>query len=359
MAGADPAASDADLDDALSDPGSTLPRSLAALGGDILVLGAGGKMGPSLARMARRALDAAGGAAARARVIAVSRFGGDAGERDRAALEAAGVRTLRADLADRRAVAGLPDAPNVVFMAGQKFGTSDRPSRTWAMNAYVPALCAERWAGARAAVFSTGNVYALTPAAGPGSRESDAPAPVGEYAMSCLARERLWEHFAESAGTRVALVRLNYANALRYGVLTDLARRVAAGEPVDVTMGAVNVLWQGDANRLALAALAHAASPAWAAHAANLAWTVNLAGPDTLRVRDLATALGERLGRAPRFVGREAPDALLSDTTRLRATLGAPTTPLASLLDWTAAWIRRGGALLDRPTRFEVRDGRF
>jgi nucleoside-diphosphate-sugar epimerase len=235
-------------------------------------------------------------------------------------------------------------------MAGQKFGTRDRPATTWAMNAWVPALCAERYAGARAVVFSTGNVYALGPAAGPGAREDDAPRPVGEYAMSCLARERLWEHFAERDGTRVAIVRLNYANALRYGVLTDLARRVARGEPVDVTMGAVNVVWQGDANHLALAALARAARPAF---------VVNVAGPETLAVRTLAFELGRRLGREPRIVGTEAPDALLADATRMRATLGEPLVPVATLLDWTAAWIRRGGALLDKPTRFEVRDGAF
>ena len=344
---ASPAASEAALDERLSRPGPGLGAALAALGGDVVVLGAGGKMGPSLARMARRALDETGAAA---RVVAVSRFGGEAGERERQALRDAGVETVRTDLTDRAAVARLPDAPNVVFMAGQKFGTGDRPSSTWAMNAYVPALCAERYAGSRAAVFSTGNVYALSPAAGPGAREDDPPGPVGEYAMSCLARERLWEHFAERDGTRVAVVRLNYANALRYGVLTDLARRVAAGEPVDVTMGAVNVIWQGDANHLALLALTRAATPAW---------VVNLAGPATLRVRELAEALGRRLGQAPRFTGTEAPDALLSDATRLQDSLGAPRTTVAELLDWTAEWVRGGGALLDKPTRFEVRDGRF
>jgi nucleoside-diphosphate-sugar epimerase len=298
--------------------------------------------------MARRALDAAGSAA---RVIAVSRFGRAPGGSDEMrALREAGVETVRADLTDRAAVARLPDAPNVVYMAGQKFGTRDHPAATWAMNAWAPALCAERYAGARAAVFSTGNVYALTPAAGPGAREDDPPRPVGEYAMSCLARERLWEHFAGRHGGRLSIIRLNYANALRYGVLTDLARRVAAGEPVDLAMGAVNVIWQGDANRLSLLALRHAASPAW---------VVNVAGPETLSVRALALELGRRLGREPAFTGREAPDALLSDAARMRATLGEPRVRVAELLDWTAEWVRRGGALLDKPTRFEVRDGSF
>ncbi|HEU4630526.1 MAG TPA: hypothetical protein VFS08_12325 [Gemmatimonadaceae bacterium] len=346
----EPWTSEAALDEWLSRPDDALARTLAALDGDLVVLGAGGKMGPSLARMARRALDAAGGGAARRRVIAVSRYGGEAGARTARELEAAGVQVVRADLTERTAVAALPDAPNVVFMAGQKFGTRTRPSATWAMNVYVPALCAERYAGARAVVFSTGNVYALSPLDGPGAPEDDAPRPVGEYAMSCLGRERLWEHFSTVHGSPVAIVRLNYANALRYGVLTDLARRVLAGEPVDVTMGAVNVIWQGDANRLALACLAHAAAPPF---------VVNVTGGETLAVRTLAHALGERLGRAPVILGHEAPDALLSDTTRMRAVLGAPGVSPARLLDWTAAWVRRGGALLDKPTRFEVRDGAF
>ena len=346
--GPGPASGEAALDDWLSRPGPHLPAVLDALGGDIVVLGAGGKMGPSLARMARRALDAAG---SRARVVAVSRFGGRLeGNAEMRALREAGVETVRADLVDRADVARLPDAPNVVYMAGQKFGTRDRPSVTWAMNAYAPALCAERYAGARASVFSTGNVYALTPAAGPGAREADEPRPVGEYAMSCLARERLWEHFSERHGTRLSIVRLNYATALRYGVLTDLARRVAAGEPVALDMGAVNVIWQGDANRLALLALGRASRPAF---------VVNVTGPETLSVRALALELGRRLGRAPIFTGAEAPDALLSDTTRMRTQLGHAEVSVAELLDWTAAWVRRGGALLDKPTRFEVRDGAF
>lgn len=346
-----PTASDAALDEWLSRPGDRLPATLAALPGDILVLGAGGKMGPSLATMARRALDAAGGEAAARRVIAVSRFAGAAGEATARALHAAGVVVCPADLLDRAALGRLPDAANVVFMAGQKFGTRGDPSHTWAMNAWVPAVCAERWPGARTVVFSTGNVYPLVPVDGGGAPETQRPAPVGEYAMSCLGRERLYEFFAERTGTPVAIVRLNYAVALRYGVLTDLARRIHAGEAVDVTMGAVNVIWQGDANRLALAALAHAS--------AEPPFVVNVTGAETLRVRALAAELGRRLGREPVIAGREAPDALLSDTTRMRATLGDAEVPVATLLDWTAAWVQQGGSLLDKPTRFEVRDGQF
>lgn len=349
---ADPIRGEEELEERLSRPDGRLAAQLAALGGDIVVLGAGGKMGPSLARMARRALDTAGTAGRR--VIAVSRFGaGTPGGRPREvmrALQDAGVETIRADLASRPDVDRLPDAANVVYMAGQKFGTRDQPTLTWAMNCHVPALCAERYAGARAVVFSTGNVYPLTPARGPGASESTAPAPLGEYAMSCLGRERLWEYFSGRDGTSVAVVRLNYANALRYGVLTDIAWRVWTGEAIDVTMGAVNVIWQGDANRLALGALALAGTPPS---------VVNVTGPETLSVRALAHALGERLGRPPVIAGREAPDALLADSSRMEELLGRPLIGVDTMLDWTAEWVRSGGALLDRPTRFESRDGSF
>lgn len=348
---ASPAASEAALAERLSRPDAALARTLAGVPGDIVILGAGGKMGPSLAGMARRALDAAGGESGRRRVIAVSRFGtGPDGNDAMRALQAAGVETIRADLADRAAVAALPDAENVVYMAGQKFGTRDQPTLTWAMNCYLPALCAERYAGARAVVFSTGNVYPLMPVHGGGATEATPPAPLGEYAMSCLGRERLWEYFGERGGSRLAVVRLNYANALSYGVLTDIARRIWTGEAIDVTMGAVNVIWQGDANRLALTALARAESPPF---------VVNVTGAETLSVRALAQELGDRLGRAPLIAGREAPDALLADTAIMREELGYPLVPIGTLLDWTAQWMRAGRPLLDRPTRYEIRDGAF
>lgn len=346
------------LEERLSRPDAALSGVLASLDGDIVILGAGGKMGPSLARMARRALD--GGAAAGRRVIAVSRFGGGApDERDPrapgsldtlSALQEAGVETIRADLSNRAEVDALPDAANVVYMAGQKFGTRDRPATTWAMNCHVPALCAERYAGSRAVVFGTGNVYPLTPAGGAGASELTTPAPLGEYAMSCLGRERLWEYFADRDGTEVSIVRLNYANALRYGVLTDIAWRVWTGQAVDVTMGAVNVIWQGDANRLALAALGVASNPPR---------VVNVTGTETLQVRTLVHALGERLGRAPVIVGREAPDALLSDASVMDRLLGRPEVDVETLLDWTAEWVRSGGDLLGRPTHYERRDGSY
>jgi nucleoside-diphosphate-sugar epimerase len=310
------------------------------------VLGAGGKMGPTLARMAARTRDAEKGGARR-RVIAVSRFSAGGLQ---ASLQAAGVETVACDLLDRDAVARLPDAPNVVFMAGQKFGTHDAPSRTWMMNVVVPAICAERYAGSRIVAFSTGNVYPLTPVSGSGARESDATAPIGEYAETCVGRERVFEHFAATHGTKVAIVRLNYAIALRYGVLTDLALKVADGVPIPLAMGHVNVIWQGDANRTALELLPHASSPPL---------VVNVTGIATLSVRSIAIALGQRLGRDPRFKGSEAPDALLSNTDRMRSLLGEPETSLDTMLDWVADWVKAERPLLGKATHFEARDGKF
>jgi dTDP-4-dehydrorhamnose reductase len=333
--------SEEELEEALSRPSAGLAAALSPVHGDLVVLGAGGKMGPSLARMAKRANP-------ERRVVAVSRWTSPAAA---AALQAHGVETLRADLLDPRALAALPSAPNVVFMAGQKFGTSGHPATTWAMNAAVPAFVAERYAGARIVAFSTGNVYPLTPPARGGARETDELAPVGEYANSCLARERLFAASSARHGTLVSIVRLNYAHDLRYGVLTDLAVRIASRQPIDLAMGYVNVIWQGDANAFALAALAHAAAPE--------PFVVNLVGPDVLRVADLASALGLRLGLEPTFTGRESPDALLSRSTRMSELLTDPLLPLDTLLDWVADWVARGGQLLNKPTGFEKRDGRF
>ena len=330
-----------ELEERLSRPTAALTEVLASVPGDVLVLGAGGKMGASLARMARRADPAR-------RVIAVSRW---TNRRAAETLEAHGVATIGADLLSPRELAALPDVPNVVFMAGQKFGTTGNPNATWAMNAAVPAFVAERFAGARTVVFSTGNVYPLTPPARGGSRESDPAAPVGEYAFSCLARERIFGAAAERHHTPVAIVRLNYAHDLRYGVLTDLALRVVRGEPIDLAMGYVNVIWQGDANAFALAALAKAATPD--------PYVVNVAGPGTHRVADLARALGERLGIEPVLTGTEGTDALLSDASRMRELLDLTPMPADTLLDWVAGWVRAGGPLLGKPTSFERRDGRF
>jgi nucleoside-diphosphate-sugar epimerase len=303
-------------------------------------------MGPTLARMAARAAEASDGARRR-RVIAVSRFTSAGVTR---ALEQHGVETIRCDLIDPAAVERLPDAANVVFMAGQKFGTSDAPSRTWMMNVVVPAYCARRYAGSRIVAFSTGNVYPLVPVQSGGATERTGPAPIGEYAASCLGRERVFEFYSSSRQTRVAIVRLNYAIDLRYGVLTDLAQHVMRKEPVPVAMGHVNVIWQGDANRAALELLPLAASPPL---------VVNVSGAETLSVRGLAVELGKRLGTDPRFSGAEASDALLSNTSRFREMLGEPEMTVDTMLDWVADWVRAGRPLFGKPTHFEARDGAF
>ena len=336
-----PPRDEAELEERLSRPSPSLGATLASITGDIIVLGAGGKMGPTLARMAKRANP-------ERRVIAVSRWSDPAAAES---LRSHGVETLRVDLLDARSRAALPDAPNVVFMAGQKFGTRGSPSTTWAMNAGVPAHVAERYAGARTVVFSTGNVYALTTPESGGSREDDAPAPIGEYAFSCLARERIFTDASARLGTPVAIVRLNYAHDLRYGVLTDLAVRIVNGEPIDLRMSCVNVIWQGDANALALAALARATSPE--------PYIVNVAGREVPCVEDLAKALGARLGKAPTFIGEAAADSLLSNSSRMRELSSDPLLPLDTLLDWVADWVKTGGRLLGKPTNFERRDGQF
>ena len=348
MAGGLPArvtpASEAELEDALSAPSAGLLASLRSVPGDIVVLGAAGKMGPTLARMARRALQALDRSD---RVIAVSRFSSAKAEQS---LNDAGVDTIRANLLDRESVAALPDAPNVIFMAGQKFGTRDAPSSTWAMNVVLPSIAAERYADARIVAFSTGNVYPLSPARDDGSREGDALAPVGEYAMSCLGRERVFEDASARRGTRVAIVRLNYAVDLRYGVLVDIAARVLRGETIDLGMGYVNVIWQGDANDWALRCLAHAAMPPF---------VVNVTGRETLAVRAIATRLGELLGRAAVFTGTEASDALLSNASLAHSIFGEPSVNTTSLLERVAEWVRAGNPLLGKPTHFEERTGAF
>ena len=330
-----------ELDDLLSAPRAETMAALEACPGDIIILGAGGKMGPTLARMAVRARGDS------RRVIAVSRWSSAAA---RHTLNAAGVETIRCDLLDPQSVARLPDAANVIFMAGQKFGTAEAPAMTWAMNTIVPAHCAHRYRDSRIVAFSTGNVYPLTPIERGGSREDDTPGPVGEYAASCLGRERVFEFYATRHRARVATFRLNYAIDLRYGVLVDVALKVYRGEPVSVEMGYVNVIWQGDANRIALECLRLASSPPF---------VVNVTGVDILSVRALAEWFAERFGKRVRFTGNERADALLSNTSRMRETFAAPEVSLDQMREWVAQWIDEGGPLLGKATRFEARDGRF
>jgi nucleoside-diphosphate-sugar epimerase len=337
-------ADESQLDDLLSAPSPAAIETMRQLEGDLIVLGVAGKMGPTLARMARRASDAAG---VTRRVIGVSRFSEAAHEQ---ALHEHGVETIRCDLLDEAAVSRLPDAPLVVYMAGRKFGSTGVESLTWAMNTWLPAVVCRRYADSRIAAFSTGNVYGLSPVGRGGSEESHAPAPVGEYAMSCLGRERMFEHFSRTHGTAVSILRLNYATEMRYGLIVDLARQVAAGTPIDLSMGHANVIWQGDANAMSLVALREASSPPY---------VVNIAGREELSVRAVCLALAERMGRDVQFTGVEADDALLSNGTRGWTDLGSPQVALTQLIDWTADWVARGGTSLGKPTHFESRDGRF
>ena len=310
-----------------------------------MVLGAGGKMGPTLARMARRGLDAIGQKPRR--VIAVSRFSSAGAVQS---LQRHGVETIPCDLTDRAAVAALPDAPNVIFMAGQKFGTSEAPELTWVMNTLVPAIVAERFAKSRIVVFSTGCVYPLVASDGHGSREDDELGPPGEYANSCVGRERVFTHFAKQHGTRALMFRLCYTIDLRYGVLCDVATRVAHGLPVDVTMGTVNVIWQGDANARAIQCLAHTASPPIA---------LNVTGIERVSIRSLALRFGESLKREPIITGKESVTAWLWNASRSYELFGPPSVTLDEMIAAAAHWVRKGGATLGKPTHFEVRDGQF
>jgi uncharacterized protein YbjT (DUF2867 family) len=332
------------LEDLLSEPTGYVIEALSRLDDDLVVLGAAGKMGPTLARMARRAFDAAG---VRRRVLGLARFSsGDVAER----LHAHGVETVRCDLLDPAHLDRLPDAANVVFMAGMKFGATGQEALTWAMNSYLPGMVCLRYRHSRIVAFSTGNVYGLSPVTRGGSVESDPPAPIGEYAMSCLGRERILEHFSRTLGIPMALLRLNYACEVRYGVLVDLAQRVLAGEPTDLAMGNLNALWQADASAMALAAFGHVASPPL---------VLNLAGPELLSVRRLAEEFGQRLGRPVHFRGSEAADALLSNGQLGHRLFGYPRVGAGRMVVWIADWLRRGGPTLGKPTHFEVRDGRF
>ena len=331
----------AHLEEFLSQPTPELARDLASVAGDILVLGVAGKMGPTLARMAKRA-------AADRRVVGVARFSDMA---VRTGLEQAGVETIACDLLDRSAVEALPKLPNVIYMAAMKFGASDNPALTWAMNVHVPAMVAEIFASSRIIAFSTGCVYPFVPIASGGATE-DTPAgpPPGEYAWSCLGRERMLEHFSARLGTPGRLVRLNYAIDMRYGVLQDIAAKVLGGETLDLTMGHVNVIWQGDANAVALRCLAHTTAPTS---------PLNVTGPQTLSVRWLADEFARRFGRSARLTGSEAPTGWLNNAAHMVAEFGPPKVGIEPMLDWTADWLLRGLPSHGKPTHYEVRDGRF
>ncbi len=332
------------LEEILSRPTPAVIEMMRRLEGDIVVLGVGGKIGPSLARMARRASDEAG---VSRRIFGVARFtsGGLDGQ-----LQAQGIETVRCDLLDRKALKALPDAPNVLYLAAMKFGSSGQTAMTWAMNTYLPGMVAERYPQSRIVAYSTGNVYPMVPVESGGSLETDLLSPVGDYAMSCLGRERILTHFSLQNGTPTALIRLNYAHECRYGVMVDIAQQILAGRPIDLSMGYFNAIWQGDNNAFTLQAFEHAACPPF---------VLNVTGPEKLRVRDVADQIGCVVGRPVEFRGTEAPDAFLSNASKSIGLLGEPRVPSRRFLRWIADWQARGGPSLGKPTKFQSRDGTF
>ena len=331
---------EAHLDDELSRPYQSDIDALAGLDGDLILLGVAGKMGPTLALRAKRA-------APHKRIIGVSRFSSP-GMRQQ--LEAAGIECIEADLLKREQVDRLPAVPNVIYLAGRKFGSSDDASLTWAMNALAPANVCERFRGSRIVAFSSGNIYPFLPPVSGGATEATPVSPVGEYAQSVLARERVFEYYSRRDGTPVVLLRLNYAVELRYGVIHDIGAAVYGGRPVSVAMGAANVIWQGDANSVALRCFDLCTAPAA---------VLNLTGPETLSIRHIASRFADKFGKEPVFSGDEGPTALLNNSALCHRLFGYPTVTPHVLVDWTADWLQRGGATLGKPTHFETRDGKF
>jgi nucleoside-diphosphate-sugar epimerase len=332
------------LERLLSEPTSDVVETMRRLDGDLMFLGAGGKIGPTLCRMARRASEAAG---SRRRVIGVERR---ATPEMQAEFRSHGVELIGCDMLDRRQLDGLPEAQNIVYMAAMKFGSTGQEALTWALNTYLPGMVCERFPHSRIVAFSTGNVYGMTAVDGSGSVESDLPRPDGDYAMSCLGRERIFSHFSRTLEIPTALIRLNYANEVRYGVLVDLAQQVMAGEPIDLSMGYFNAIWQADANAMTLRALEQVAVPPR---------VVNVTGPDQLSVRQIAEQFGRLLDKPVRFTGSEAADALLSDGRLGHELLGRPRVSVDQMVRWIADWLRRGGPTHGKPTHFQTRDGKF
>jgi len=340
----EPVLNESALLERLTRPSPALIEFIPRVASPLVVLGAGGKMGPSLCVLARRAADAAGHPLD---VIASSRFSDPA---SRQWLESQGVKVIAADLLERDAMRSLPEAENVIYLLGLKFGTTQNPALTWAVNTLPPAHVAERYSRARIVALSTGNVYPFVPATEGGAREDHPLTPVGEYANAAIARERIFEYFSAKQGTPIALLRLSFAVELRYGVLVDIARRVWEERPIDLVNGSVNWLWQGDANDLILRALPLASSPAGA-------W--NLTHPQPLRVREVAARFADLFQKEPHFTGHEAADSLLSNPEKLCARLGRPPMTADQVIAWIAHWIRNGGANLNKPTHFEVRNGQY
>lgn len=336
--------SEAELDELLTRPSAALVAAIRQWVSPLVLVGAGGKMGPTLAVLARRAAEAAGHPL---EVVAVSRFGNRA---TRDWLEARRVRTIASDLFDPAAVDHLPDTENLVYLVGLKFGTAANPGATWAANTLVPARVCERYPAAQIVALSTANVYPLAAAVSRGAEEAEPLTPLGEYPNAAVARERIFEFQSQRHGTPIAMLRLCYAVDLRYGVLADIARLVQSGEPIALANGWFNCIWQGDANEAILRALPFASSPAA---------TFNLSRPERISVRAVAHRFGELLGKAPVLVGTESTTALLINSGRLWSELGEPLVGLDRMIEWTAHWIQTGGRDLGRPTHFETRDGRY
>ena len=332
------------LEQELLSPSDALVSDIYDIEGDIILLGVGGKMGPSMAKLAKQAVDKAG---VKKRIIGVSRFS-DA--EARAALEADGIETIAADLLNEQQLAALPDAANILYLAGNKFGTTGKEAFTWAMNAYLPGRVAERYKNSRIVAFSTGNVYPFTPVVSGGLSEDSIPEPVGEYGQSCLGRERVFQYFSEKYSIPTLIYRLNYAIDLRYGVLLEIAKSVMEGRAVDLTTGNVNVIWQGDANEIAIRALKHCSTPAK---------LLNVTGPETLSVKWLAEQFGLLLDREPTFVNETQPMALLNNASEAHRLFGYPRVTIREMLELTASWLKEGGKTLNRPTHFQEIKGKF
>jgi len=336
--------SEEQLEEILSYPGEKVTELFSRLDGDIMFLGIGGKIGPTLALMAKRACDKAG---VKKRIVGVSKF--ESGEHLKK-ISGFGIETIQGNLLDMNFIKSLPVMKNVYYLAGMKFGSVDNLPLTWAVNSFLPALIIEQFSLSRIVAFSTGCVYPLVPFESGGSVETDMPVPIGEYAQSCLGRERMFEYGSKKYKTPVSLIRLNYSVELRYGVLVDIALKVKSKQPVDLTMGYFNVIWQGDVNDLVLRSVELAESPAR---------VLNLTGPETISVKEVAIQFGKLFDVEVNFTGKEAETALLSNSSLACDLLGKPEVRAGQVIEWISDWIKEGGKLLGKPTHFEVRNGKY